>query len=76
MTFHTVDLWSPTVQKKHHPELVGHPSGEPRLLLGAIEIPGEVLNSSDPEIKSVVERYFSEFNKEPLPSQYQLMTGV
>lgn len=66
MTFHTVDLWSPTVQKKHHPELVGHPSGEPRLLQGAIEIPDEVLNSSDPEIKSVVERYFSEFNKEPI----------
>jgi hypothetical protein len=66
MILHTVDLWSPTVQKKNHPDLVGHPSGEPKLLQGAIEIPDELLNSSDPEIKSVVDKYFREFNKEPI----------
>lgn len=66
MKFHTVDLWSPTVQKKYHPELVGHPSGEPKLLQGAIEIPDEVLNSADPDIRGTVDRYFREFNKEPI----------
>lgn len=66
MTFHTADLWSPTVQKKFHPELVGHPSGEPRLLQGAIVIPEDILNSSDPDIKNTVDKYFREFNKEPI----------
>jgi len=66
MIFHTVDLWSATVQKKYHPELVGHPSGEPRLLQGAIEIPDNVLNSADPEIKEVVDTWFREFNTEPI----------
>jgi len=66
MTFHTVDLWSPTVQKKNYPELVGHPAGEPRLLQGAIVIPDDTLNSADPEIKRVVDTYFREFNKEPI----------
>ena len=66
MTFHTADLWSPTVQKKYHPELVGHPSGEPRLIQGAIVIPEDILNSSDPDIKGTVDKYFREFNKEPI----------
>lgn len=66
MKFHTVDLWSPTVQKKFYPELIGHPSGEPKLLQGAIEIPEELLNSADPDIRSTVDKYFREFNKEPI----------
>jgi hypothetical protein len=64
--FHTVDLWSPTLQKKYYPELIGNPSGEPKLLQAAIEIPEEILNSSDPEIKNTVDKYFREFNLQPI----------
>ena len=66
LIFHTVDLWSPAVQKKYIPELIGHPSGEPKLLQGAIEIPPDLLNSSDPEIKNIIDNYFLEFNLQPI----------
>lgn len=64
--FHTVDLWSPTLQKKYYPELIGNPSGEPKLLQAAIEIPEYVLNSADPDIKNAVDKYFREFNLQPI----------
>ena len=66
MKFHTVDLWSPTEQKKNFPELVGSPAGEPKLLQGTIEIPDSILNSSDPDIKGAVDKYFRNFNLVPL----------
>jgi hypothetical protein len=65
LKFHTVDMWSPTVQKKGFPELVGNPAGEPKLLQGTIEIPSEILASDDTEIKKVIESYFREFNHVP-----------
>ena len=62
MKFHTVDQWGPTAQEKRHPELVGNPAGEPKLLQGTLEIPEAVLNSPDPDIKETVERYFKRFH--------------
>ena len=62
MKFHTVDQWGPTAQAKGNPELVGNPAGEPKLLQGTLDIPEDVLNSSDPDIKETVNRYFKRFN--------------
>lgn len=64
--FHTVDQWSPTEQKKFYPELVGNPAGEPKLLQGTIEIPGELLESGEPEVKKIIDTYFREYNLVPL----------
>jgi hypothetical protein len=66
LKFHTVDLWSPTAQKKYFPELVGNSDGEPKLLQGTIVIPDDILDSSDAEIRNTVSRYFGEFNRQPL----------
>lgn len=62
MKFHTVDQWGPTAQEKGNPELVGNPAGEPKLLQGTLEIPEQVLNSRDPDIKETVDRYFKRFH--------------
>jgi hypothetical protein len=62
LKFHTVDQWGPTAQEKGHPELVGNPAGEPKLLQGTLEIPEPVLNSRDPDIKETVDRYFKRFH--------------
>jgi hypothetical protein len=62
MKFHTVDQWYLTAQEKGHPELVGNPAGEPKLLQGTLEIPEPVLNSQDPDIKETIDRYFKRFN--------------
>ncbi len=64
--FHTVDLWSPTVQKKYYPALVGSPDGEPKLLQGAIVIPDDLLKSEDPDIREAVDKYFIKFNRQPI----------
>jgi hypothetical protein len=65
LIFHTVDMWSPTAQKKFNPDLVGNPDGEPKLLQGTIEVPDALLNSDNPEIRRVIDRYFRDFNKIP-----------
>jgi hypothetical protein len=62
MKFHTVDQWGMNAQEKGHPELVGNPAGEPKLLQGTLEIPEELLNSNDPGIKETIDRYFRRFN--------------
>jgi hypothetical protein len=62
MKFHTVDQWYLTAQEKGHPELVGNPAGEPKLLQGTLEIPEPVLNSPDPDIKETIDRYFKRFH--------------
>jgi len=62
LNFHTVDQWGPTAQEKAHPELVGNPAGEPKLLQGTLEIPEPVLNSPDPDIKETIDRYFKRFH--------------
>jgi hypothetical protein len=62
LILHTVDAWAPTEQQKFSPELVGLTSGEAKLLLGTLEIPPSVKNSPDPEIRSVVARYFKRFD--------------
>ncbi|OGP68550.1 MAG: hypothetical protein A2W27_05900 [Deltaproteobacteria bacterium RBG_16_44_11] len=62
MKFHTVDQWNMAAQEKGHPELVGNPAGEPKLLQGTLEIPEPVLNSPDPAIKETVDRYFKRFH--------------
>ncbi|MGD0022609.1 MAG: hypothetical protein ABSC54_09940, partial [Smithellaceae bacterium] len=62
MKFHTVDQWNMTAQEKGHPELVGNPAGEPKLLQGTLEIPEVVLNSPDPDIKETVNHYFKRFH--------------
>ena len=51
-----MDFWSPTLQKKYYSELIGHPSGGPKLLRGAIEFPEDILNSADPETKNAVDK--------------------
>jgi len=62
MKFHTVDQWGMNAQEKGHPELVGNPAGEPKLLQGTLEIPEQLLNSKDPDIKETIDRYFRRFN--------------
>jgi hypothetical protein len=62
MKFHTVDQWGMNDQEKGHPELVGNPAGEPKLLQGTLEIPEQLLNSKDPDIKETIDRYFRRFN--------------
>lgn len=62
MKFHTVDQWGMYAQEKGHPELVGNPAGEPKLLQGTLEIPEMLLNSKDPDIKETIDRYFRRFN--------------
>lgn len=62
MTFHTADAWTPSVQQKYHPELVGSVVGEPKLLMGTLEIPKDVLESKDPEIKAAVDLYFRAYD--------------
>ena len=62
MKFHTVDQWGMNAQEKGHPELVGNPAGEPKLLQGTLEIPEALLNSNDPDIKETIDRYFLRFN--------------
>ena len=62
MKFHTVDQWGMNAQEKGHPELVGSPAGEPKLLQGTLEIPEALLNSKDPDIKETIDRYFRRFN--------------
>jgi hypothetical protein len=62
LKFHAVDQWGPTAQEKGHPELVGNPAGEPKLLQGTLEIPEPVLNSRDPDVKEAVDRYFQRFH--------------
>lgn len=59
---HLVDAWGPTVQQKFHPELVGSVAGEPKLLMGTIEIPPEVSASIDPDIVRVLSKYFQPFH--------------
>lgn len=66
MKFHTVDMWSPTVQEKDFPELIGSPAGEPKLLQGTIDIPKNILDSKDKEIKKVIDTYFRDFNLVPI----------
>ncbi len=66
LKFHTVDLWSPTVQKKYFPELIGSPDGEPKLLQGTIEFPDNILDSPDPYIKNIADNYFRQFNRQPV----------
>jgi len=63
MQFHTVDQWGPFAQEKGHPELVGNPAGEPKLLQGSLVIPDQVLRSTDPDIKKAVDCYFRRFNR-------------
>jgi hypothetical protein len=62
MILHTVDQWVMTAQAKNTPESVGNPAGEPKLLQGTLEIPERVLNSSDPDIRRTVDKYFKRFN--------------
>jgi hypothetical protein len=62
MKFHTVDQWGMHAQEKGHPELVGNPAGEPKLLQGTLEIPEQLLSSKDPDIKETIDRYFRRFN--------------
>jgi hypothetical protein len=45
---------------------VGNPAGEPKLLQGTIEIPGELLESGEPEVKKIIDTYFREYNLVPL----------
>lgn len=63
MQFHTVDQWGPFAQEKGHPELVGNPAGEPKLLQGSLVIPDQALRSTDPDIKKAVDCYFRRFNR-------------
>ncbi len=63
LILHTVDLWSQTAQQKYTPELIGSPIGEPKLLSGTIEIPQDVLESKEPEVKELLEHYFLGINK-------------
>jgi hypothetical protein len=65
MKFHTVDLWSMTAQRKQFPELVGNPSGEPKMLQGTLEIPEQLLFSRKPDIKNTVDRYLRRFHLVP-----------
>jgi hypothetical protein len=65
LRLHTVDMWSPTVQKKFYPWLVGNPSGEPKLLQGTIEIPENILNSDNKDIKEIIDNYFRDYQKVP-----------
>jgi hypothetical protein len=62
MKFHTVDQWGMNAQEKDHPELMGNPAGEPKLLQGTLEIPEKLLNSKDHDIKETIDRYFRRFN--------------
>jgi len=62
MKFHTVEQWGPFAQGQRHPELMGHPAGEPKVLQGTLEIPDAALNSTDPDIKETIDRYFRRFN--------------
>jgi hypothetical protein len=64
MIFHTVDQWVMTAQEKNAPELVGNSEGEPKLLQGTLEIPQQVLNSRDPDIRQAVNGYFRRFHLE------------
>lgn len=62
LTLHTFDAWGPMTQQKENPALVGSILGEPKLLIGTLEIPRELLNSEDPEVKNAIELYFRRFH--------------
>ena len=66
INLYTVDLWSPVTQKKIQPELIGHSEGEPKLLQGTIDIPEDILNSGNAEIKEIIDRYFRNLNLVPM----------
>jgi hypothetical protein len=61
--FHTFDAWGPTVQQKEHPDLVGSALGEPKLLLGTLEVPPELLTSSDAPTRALVGTYLRRFHQ-------------
>lgn len=65
MKLHAVDAWGPTVQQKDAPELIGSILGEPKLMKGTLEIPEEILNSDDAEVKKITDTYFRKFHLLP-----------
>ncbi|HTL12777.1 MAG TPA: hypothetical protein VL588_09835, partial [Bdellovibrionota bacterium] len=58
----TFEAWSPTTQMKDAPELVGSVYGEPKELLGTLEIPEQYLQSKDKKVKTLVHAYFQKYN--------------
>jgi hypothetical protein len=54
MLLHHADAWSPMVQNKKSPELVGKSYGSPQLMVGTLEIPPELLKSTDSHIASLI----------------------
>ncbi len=63
LTLHTFDAWGPTVQQADHPDLVGHALGEPKLLVGTLEVPDALLQSEEPETKRIVDTYFRRLHR-------------
>ena len=74
MTLHTVDAWDPTIQN-HDPDLIGSVNGEPKLLQATLQIPDSVLQSTDPEIRDAVKKYFLRFNMVPFALQISADDG-
>jgi hypothetical protein len=62
LILHTMDAWGPTVQMTEHPDLVGSPFGEPKLLVGTLEVPEKYLDSKDPIVRKTIDKYFRRFH--------------
>jgi hypothetical protein len=60
---HTFDAWGPTAEQKEHPDLVGSILGEPKLLVGTLEVPQELLESTDPATRTLVDTYLRRFHR-------------
>ncbi len=58
LILHTFDSWGPTPQMQANPEMIGTIYGEPKLLVGTLEIPDAILNSTDPDIEFLIDSYF------------------
>jgi hypothetical protein len=59
---HTFDAWGPTVEQKEQPALVGSVLGEPKLLVGTLEVPAALLEATEPDLRAFVDTYLRRFH--------------
>ncbi|MBF0365133.1 MAG: hypothetical protein HQK50_06150 [Oligoflexia bacterium] len=64
IALHIVDAWILTAQKQKRDALIGDADGESKILMGSLRVPQEILESQDPEIKSIVDKYLRKFHNQ------------
>ncbi|MBF0363003.1 MAG: hypothetical protein HQK49_18430 [Oligoflexia bacterium] len=58
----SADLWNPIKQSPENPWVIGTKDGVSKTLFATLDIPDQYLNSSDLEIKEIIEKYFKQYH--------------